>query len=296
MREVLYTFAQSSFRTHAFCLKSDLSKAFDIMSWNFIEKALKVQSLPSNFTKWVMACIRSACYTIFFEMAGIGFTTPVRGLRQGCALSPYVFIICMNILTSMLERELRAQNLRGLKLAHSAPPITNILYANDLLLMGNADRNEARQIHATLNSFCLLSSQQISPEKSKLWFSKSTPLTRIRSVIRIFKVGFADNSELNLGGPIDVSRPLAFANLLQKIDNRLHVWKSILLTPAGKIVLLKAVMESLCIYHMSTTQIHNWSWIRSNQSVCNFSGEKRIKRQYALWNGAFLQHRNWKEA
>lgn len=35
MREIIHSFSQASFRETAFCLKSDLSKAFDRMSWKF---------------------------------------------------------------------------------------------------------------------------------------------------------------------------------------------------------------------------------------------------------------------
>lgn len=116
MREILHSFSQSSFREKAFCLKSNLSKAFDRMSWSFVEKALLVQSLPPNFVKRIMACVRSACFTILFQGSGEGFTSPVCGLRLGCALSPYIFILCMNVLTAMLQKEL-TQNIRGLRLA-----------------------------------------------------------------------------------------------------------------------------------------------------------------------------------
>lgn len=161
-----------------------------------------------------MTCIRSACYVILFQGSVEGFTTPLRGLRQGCALSPYIFIICMNVLRLMLHQELNRNNLRGLKLVYSAPTITNVLYADDLLLMGMASLNEAGQVHATLQSFYLLSGQRMSLEKSKLWFSKCTPLAHIRLVIKIFKVGFVGSCEMYLGGPIAVSRPSAFNHLL----------------------------------------------------------------------------------
>lgn len=116
MREVLHTFSQSTFRQPAFCLKSDLSKAFDRMSWNFVDKVLELHGLPSVFSAWIMACIRSNWFTILFQGSGGGFITPCRGIRQGCALSPYVFILCMNILTSMLMREVQLERIRGLNL------------------------------------------------------------------------------------------------------------------------------------------------------------------------------------
>lgn len=162
----------------------------------------------------------------------------------------------MNVLTSMLEQQMRAGSIQGVKLAPTAPAISNLLYADDLLLLGLANRTEARRIRNTLHDFCKLSGQRVSPEKSKLWFSKSTPLMGIAATIRTFRANFADNTETYLGGSVTAARPSDFEGLIQKVDNRLHTWKARLLSPAGKLVLMKAVLESLPIYHMSTTPIH----------------------------------------
>lgn len=136
------------------------------------------------------------------------------------------------------------------------PPITNLMYADDLLLMGSAEPRQARLLKRVLQTLCDISGQRVSPEKSKIWFSKATSLAHVRSAIRIFGARFAFENETYLGGPFDVSRSTAFQSLLQKFDSRLHAWKARLLSPAGKLVLLKSVLEALPIYHMSTTPIH----------------------------------------
>lgn len=169
-----------------------------------------------------------------------------------------------------------------------APPITNLLYADDLLLMGSATRGEARHIHAILDTFCKMSGQRASPEKSKLWFSKATPLAQIRSVLHIFRAGFADNSESYLGGPVDVFRPSSFNPLPQKFDNRLHAWKAKLLSPAGKMVLLKSVLESLSIYPMSTTLIHKSVLDRIRSKCVQFFWGKGEKKAVCFVKWDFL--------
>lgn len=249
----MHSFSQTFFRTLAFCLKTDLSKAFDRMSWSFIKKALSLHSFPPTFQRWIMACVKSARFTILFQGKGDGFITPTRGIRQGCALSPYIFIICMNILSALLLNELQQGKLKGLKLARSAPPLTNLMYANDLLLMGITDLTEVRCIKKTLDLFCQLSGQSFLPEKSKLWFSKVTPLARIRTTIRILRATFAGENETYLGSLVNASRASAFLPLLQKIDNKLHAWKARLLSQAGKIILMRSVLEAVLTYQMSTT-------------------------------------------
>ena len=122
--------------------------------------------------------------------------------------------------------------------------------------MGKAERGEVRLVQRILKLFCELSGQKMAPEKSKLWFSRVTALAQVRFTIRTFGAKFAEENETYLGGPVNVSRPTAFKFLIQKVDSKLHAWKARLLLPAGKFVLLKSVIESLAIYHMSTTLIH----------------------------------------
>lgn len=110
----------------------------------------------------------------------------------------------------MLQHKMNHSNIRGLRIARTAPAISNLLYADDLLLMGTATRMEASTINAILQRFCNISGQQVSPDKSKLWFSNNTSLARIRAVLRIFWAPFADNKETYMGSPIEVSRPSVF--------------------------------------------------------------------------------------
>lgn len=177
-----------------------------------------------------MACIRSAHFTILFHGSGDNFITPTRGIRQGCALSPYIFILCMNILTSLLQHDLYHGKLQGLHLTRNAPPLTNLMYADDLLIMGSAQSHEVRRTQYILQLFCSLSGQKISPEKSKLWFSKATPLAQIQTSIRRFGAGFAASNETYLRCQIDVSRPTAYKKLIEKVDSKLHLESPLAIT------------------------------------------------------------------
>ena len=111
-------------------------------------------------------------------------------------------------------------------------------------------------------------------------------MAQVRFTIRTFGAKFAEENEMYLGGPVNVSRPTAFNFLIQKVDSKLHAWKARLLSPAGKVVLLKSVIESLAIYHMSTTLIHK-SVLDKIQSRCvQFFWGKGNKKSicYTIWD------------
>ncbi|XP_062099886.1 uncharacterized protein LOC133805741 [Humulus lupulus] len=48
-------------------IKIDLSKAYDMVDWHFLENLLKAYCFPSNFIGWVMKCIRSTYYSLLIN-------------------------------------------------------------------------------------------------------------------------------------------------------------------------------------------------------------------------------------
>lgn len=103
-----------------------------------------------------MACVTSARYTIMFQGHSDNVITPMCGLRQDYALLPYIFILCMNILTTMLNHEVHAGRIQGLCLTPTAGPPTNLMYADDLLFLGSINIREVNRINRTLQRFCFI--------------------------------------------------------------------------------------------------------------------------------------------
>jgi hypothetical protein len=57
-----------------------------------------------------------------------------RGIRQGCPLSPYLFVTAINELAVELQDELQRKNLQGVILGLGCPPIYSLIFADDLLV------------------------------------------------------------------------------------------------------------------------------------------------------------------
>lgn len=80
-------------------VKIDILKAFDSVQWDFVLNTLLVLNFPEEFVHWISLCITSASFLVQVNGELAGYFRSARGLRQGCSLSPYLFVICMNVLS-----------------------------------------------------------------------------------------------------------------------------------------------------------------------------------------------------
>ena len=90
-------------------------------------------------------------------------TFPLQmGVRQGCLISPRLFIIFIN----ELEKELKNSNCRGISLA-SAVGIFLIMYADDIALIAETSSGLQRKLKA-LESFCQKWGMEVNLVKTKV--------------------------------------------------------------------------------------------------------------------------------
>ena len=77
----------------ALILKLDLIKSYDRVDWHFIRLVLLQIGIPLETTNWIMGCVSSTNYSILVNGNPTSFFSASRGLRQGCPLSPLLFLL-----------------------------------------------------------------------------------------------------------------------------------------------------------------------------------------------------------
>lgn len=105
-------------------LKIDLSKAFDKLSWTYIQNMLNAFSFAPMWVRWIHSLISSTFFSILIN--GIPFKpfNPTRGIRQGDPLSPFLFFLMAEGLGRLIKHALLSQHIKGLSI-HNTPVITH---------------------------------------------------------------------------------------------------------------------------------------------------------------------------
>ena len=82
----------------------DFEKAFDTVSWEFINKTLVYYNFGPSIRKWINL-FQSGAESCIIQNRYMSESFFLRcGCRQGDLISPYIFILCAEILERMIRK------------------------------------------------------------------------------------------------------------------------------------------------------------------------------------------------
>ncbi|CAN0911776.1 Transposon TX1 uncharacterized 149 kDa protein [Linum grandiflorum] len=113
-------------------VKIDISKAYDRVEWRYLEAVLCKMGFAARWIRWMMLCVKSVQYSVLVNGEWVGPIVPCRGLRQGCPLSSFLFIMCAEGLSAMIHKAAAVGHLTGTRVCRGAPSITHLLFADDI--------------------------------------------------------------------------------------------------------------------------------------------------------------------
>jgi len=146
-------------------LKLDLQKAYDCINWDMLRMILIQIGLGIDMTNWIMSCIVSSSLVVLLNEEATDFFKSGRGLRQGCPLSPLLFILVMEGLSLLLKVSQRNGLLTGIKVSRTIK-ILHILFVDDGIIMSNSTLSEWWEIDKIVKMFCLASGLKVNVQKS----------------------------------------------------------------------------------------------------------------------------------
>ncbi|GJR75133.1 RNA-directed DNA polymerase, eukaryota, reverse transcriptase zinc-binding domain protein [Tanacetum coccineum] len=202
-------------------MKIDLQKAYDTVSWNFLETILIKFGFHKRMVDWIMVCVRTAGFSICINGERHGDRTDFK-FHHGC-------------------KELQ---------------LVNLCFADDLMMFCHSDVSSVSIVKDAIEEFSGVSGLLPNMNKSSLFFGSlnANEKDRIMEVMQ-FKEGSLPTKYL--GVPL-ITKQLGINDckgLIDKIKGKTEDWKYKYMSYAGRLMLIAAVLESISVYWASVFKI-----------------------------------------
>jgi hypothetical protein len=135
-------------------VKLDLANAFDRVRHSFLFDVMHKFGFGINFINWIRACISEPWIAPLVNGRATNFFKATRGLRQGCPLSPLLFVLQASVLRFYLDKKQLDQEIMGLNIARGVKNINHALFADDSLLLGATTVLSASRFKEVLDDYC----------------------------------------------------------------------------------------------------------------------------------------------
>jgi hypothetical protein len=253
-------------------LKMDIEKAFDQMEWPFLLAIMKKLGFNDVWIGWIEACISSSSFSILLNGSPFGLISHARGLRQGDPFSLFLFILGTEVFSRLMDHKASIGHLKGLKISRNNLAIHHLLFADDLLIFGQASPAEAATINSCLTKYCSWSGQSINSHKCSISFSKNTNPATAASILLSLPYNPNPSTYIHLGLPIflGISKRAAFQNILDQVHKKIDSWRAKTLSQASRLVLIKAVAAAIPAYSMSSFMLPASICSKLDQAFKNF--------------------------
>jgi len=157
-----------------------------------------------------------------------------------------------------------------------------MMFADDVILLGEASKDQAQIIKNCLQKFCDASGQKVSKDKSRIYFSPNTNDAVIAEVCNTLEIPQTDDLGRYLGVPTINGRvtKTTFGAVIDRVENRLAGWRAKCLSLAGRVTLVTSTINAIPAYVMQSARLP--------RSVCD-TLDNRIRR--FLWGGTSIERK-----
>ena len=149
-------------------LKIDLHKAYDSISWEFLDWMLKSMGFLAQFCSWIMECITTTSFSLVVNGSIYGHFKGQCGLRQGDPLSPYLFVLCLEYFSCDLQSLKDNINFQFHPTC-DVVQLSHLAFADDIMLLSRGDLPSVSTIFAKLQHFCNVLGLSINTNKSSIY-------------------------------------------------------------------------------------------------------------------------------
>lgn len=142
-----------------------MSKAYGRVEWIILRRVLEQLGIPTHQVDLILRCVS----TITFSVLVNGHPSKEFKLQRG--IYPYLFILCAKAFSMMLSKVVEKSSLQGIRICHSAPSISHLLFVDDSILFSRAAVEEVGIIRNILHQYELAFGQMVNLNKSELLYT-----------------------------------------------------------------------------------------------------------------------------
>ena len=258
----------------AFILAIDFEKAFHSVNWAFLWRALGLFGIPMEFIKLVQTLCNNIESCVMNNGNKSGYFKLERSVRQGDPLSPYLFIMIIELLAIKIRN---TPEIQGVQIFDQEVKLS--IYADDLTgLLSNV--RSVKKMLDTLKDFGKASGLKINTDKTEIMqVGKTRPLERTCLNLKWVK-------EMKITGiwfTYDYQRKmqLNFDKEISKLKCEFQLWRQRNLSLIGKIQIIKTFGLSQILFVLNTV-VPSMNVINQICSIMHeflWNGQDKVKRK-----------------
>ena len=267
----------------------DFEKAFDTVAWSFIFKCLKYFNFKNDIITWIETFYKDIKSTIIVNNSPTTWFKVERGCRQGDPISPYIFLLCSEILALLIRQN---ENIKGYMLFGLEIKINQ--FADDTSLFLDGSQKSFEYCIETVLEYAKYSGLSMNLDKTQvIWFGSEDPPDIIFLPHLNFKwnpttfniLGVDFTTDLNNISDINIEKKLT--EMIRELNN----WDKRNLTPFGKITVIKTLVLSKIVHILTALPSPSKRLINQiNKLFYNFLwGDKPDKIKRSVLKLKFLE-------
>ncbi|XP_050238489.1 uncharacterized protein LOC126687979 [Mercurialis annua] len=205
-------------------------------SWSFIISRLKRMNFDGSWINWISSLFSSS------QLAVLVNGSPVENFFWRKQLR-----VCVLLFSKAISRGF----IDGIQIEGYTNPVLLLQFADDTLVFILNDLEKVRNLRRILHCFELISGLEINFHKSSITginmddYSMSLAADILSCKIEHFPITY-------LGLPLSIKKLNVeqWDPIIHSFSTQLSSWRGSLLSPTGRLVLIKSVLSSLPVYYM----------------------------------------------
>ncbi|RVX16087.1 LINE-1 reverse transcriptase-like [Vitis vinifera] len=234
--------------------KLDIEKAYDSVNWQFLMRVMQKMGFGAKWREWIWSCISTAKFSVLVNGEPAGFFSSSKGFWQGDPLSPYLFIMGMEVLSALIRRTMEGGCISGCRIRRGkgqAVNISHLLFANDAIVFCEAKKDDMTYLSWILCWFEAASGLRINLAKSEI-----IPVGKVDEILEMAvelgcKVGQLPSTYPGLPLGVPNKAMCVWDGVEERMRWKLALWRRQYISKGGRITLIKSTLASMPLYQLS---------------------------------------------